>query len=137
MICIPNRLYVCFYSFPQKNCIQNDRASSETREFRDITKRDAVEHLKIDVEKLLLTVPPEEVDAARKNFNGFLKYYENFLKDEGAVVNWDKIQKLPEHAVSTGCEFGCLGCFFFFFFHTRLTIGKKKGKNPFINIYQR
>lgn len=86
-------------SVSQKSCSRTERASSETREFKDLTKRDAVDHLKADIEKLISTVPEDQVEAAKKNFAGFLTYYESFLKGEGAIVDWDKIEKLPENAV--------------------------------------
>lgn len=77
----------------------DDRASSETREFKDLTKRDAMSHMKDDVEKLISTVPPEEKDNAKHNFNGFLHLYEKFLKQSGNTVDWNKIEKLPKDAV--------------------------------------
>lgn len=82
----------------QKNC-DDGRASSETREFKDLTKRDALDHLKADVQCLLETVPAEQREAARKNFNGFISYYEKFLKQDSNTVDWDKIEKLPNDAV--------------------------------------
>lgn len=64
-----------------------------------MTKRDAVEHLKADLQKLIQTVSPEEQENARQNFDGFLKLYEKFLKQDATTVNWNKIDKLPDDAV--------------------------------------
>ncbi|XP_065199927.1 UTP--glucose-1-phosphate uridylyltransferase isoform X1 [Planococcus citri] len=87
-----------------KSCSHSERASSETREFKDLTKRDALNHLRADVEKLISTVPEDQTEAAKKNFAGFITYYEQFLKGDGAVVDWNKIEKLPEDAVIDYCS---------------------------------
>ncbi|KAK7580447.1 hypothetical protein V9T40_001076 [Parthenolecanium corni] len=92
-----------FCELDGKNC-DDGRASSETREFKDLTKRDALDHLKADVQCLLETVPAEQREAARKNFNGFISYYEKFLKQDSNTVDWDKIEKLPSDAVIDYCS---------------------------------
>lgn len=57
--------------------------------------------MRADLQKLIENVPVEEKEAAKKNFDGFLSYYEKFLKNDGTQVEWEKIEKLPNDAVST------------------------------------
>ncbi|XKL67860.1 hypothetical protein PGB90_003351 [Kerria lacca] len=86
-----------------KHC-DDERASSETREFKDLTKRDALAHMRADLQKLIENVPVEEKEAAKKNFDGFLSYYEKFLKNDGTQVEWEKIEKLPNDALKKADE---------------------------------
>ena len=90
---------VLFFVFFQKRRGTNDRASSETREFKDLTKRDAMGHMKADIERLVQTAESSKRDQVRENLNGFLNLYEKFLKQDGTTVNWEKIEKLPKDAV--------------------------------------
>ncbi len=38
-----------------------------------------------------------------KDFEGFKRLFGKFVNETGPSVNWDKIERLPEGAVSTLC----------------------------------
>lgn len=75
-------------------------SSADAREFRQATKRDALNHLKKELQKLTDTaVPSPKRDLLKNNFDGFADLFERFLQEEGPSVDWDKIEKLPQNAV--------------------------------------
>ncbi|XP_063933032.1 UTP--glucose-1-phosphate uridylyltransferase isoform X3 [Zophobas morio] len=75
------------------------RASSGSREFREATKRDALNLLEKELEKLLSTAPENDRNKIRKEFAGFTALFGRFLEETGPSVDWDKIEKLPNDAV--------------------------------------
>lgn len=74
-------------------------ASGDAREFRQATKRDALIHLKKDLEKLVDSAPAFKKESFRREFNGFVDLFDRFLQEEGPSVDWDKIERLPKDAV--------------------------------------
>ncbi|XP_047102311.1 UTP--glucose-1-phosphate uridylyltransferase-like isoform X1 [Schistocerca piceifrons] len=77
----------------------HQRAPSGSREFKEMTKRDALTQLQSEFEKLLGTAPETKRAGISKQFNGFEKLFERFLSEEGPSIDWNRIEKLPEDAV--------------------------------------
>ncbi|GLV40548.1 UDP-glucose pyrophosphorylase [Carabus blaptoides fortunei] len=77
----------------------HQRVPSDSREFREVTKRDAQIQLQHDLDKLLLTAPPIKQEIFKNEFGGFAALFERFLQEEGPSVDWEKIEKLPDDAV--------------------------------------
>lgn len=75
------------------------RTASDSREFREATKRDALNHIVKDLEKLALNAPPAKQAHLNTEFNGFTSLFARFLEEEGPSVEWERIQKLPNDAV--------------------------------------
>lgn len=73
---------------------------SDSKEFHEVTKRDALTQLEKELDNLLQT---ESNDEARQ-FNTsemarFASLFGRFLQEEGPSVDWEQIQKLPAEAV--------------------------------------
>lgn len=77
----------------------HNRASSDTREFREATKRDALNLLEKELHKLASTSTEDKKNEVQKEFQGFAKLFERFLQEAGPSINWEEIQKLPTDAV--------------------------------------
>lgn len=78
----------------------HQRASSDTKEFHEVTKRDALIHFEQELKTLLETVDDENLKKFYANeMDRFSALFGRFLQEEGPSVEWDKIQKLPEDAV--------------------------------------
>ncbi|XP_055298269.1 UTP--glucose-1-phosphate uridylyltransferase isoform X1 [Sitodiplosis mosellana] len=78
----------------------HQRNASDTKEFHEVTKRDALMHFELELKTLLNTLKTDE----QKNFydnemERFAALFGRFLQEEGPSVEWDKIQKLPANAV--------------------------------------
>jgi len=92
-----------------KNCEEKDprlrqvrghqRAPSGSREFKELTKRDAQIQLQHELDKLLGTVPDARQPCVKKDLDGFAQLFHRFLQEEGPSVDWERIEKLPENAV--------------------------------------
>lgn len=78
----------------------HQRVPSGSREFKELTKRDAQIQLQHELDKLLATVPDTRKASVEKELNGFAQLFHRFLQDEGPSVDWQRIEKLPENAVS-------------------------------------
>ncbi|XP_046479949.1 UTP--glucose-1-phosphate uridylyltransferase isoform X2 [Neodiprion pinetum] len=77
----------------------HQRSPSDTRDFKERTKRDALIQLQHEVDRLLATAPPSEQDRLSREFKGFTRLFDRFLQEEGPSLEWNRIQKLPEAAV--------------------------------------
>lgn len=77
----------------------HSRTSSDSREFREATKRDALLNLKKELDRLLSTAPKSQYDYFQKDFEGFQKLFERFLQEEGPSIDWKKIQRLDKDSV--------------------------------------
>ncbi|XP_046615650.1 UTP--glucose-1-phosphate uridylyltransferase isoform X1 [Neodiprion virginianus] len=87
---------------PKKTKLQSrghQRSPSDTRDFKERTKRDALIQLQHEVDRLLATAPPSEQDRLSREFKGFTRLFDRFLQEEGPSLEWNRIQKLPEAAV--------------------------------------
>lgn len=76
---------------------------SPSREFKELTKRDAQISLTSELDKLRITGNLTEVQSriVDQEFDGFKDLFAKFLASEAADgVVWDKIEKLPNNAVS-------------------------------------
>nr|XP_017028483.1 UTP--glucose-1-phosphate uridylyltransferase isoform X1 [Drosophila kikkawai] len=77
----------------------HQRAPSDSKEFHEVTKRDALRLLENDVDRLLQTTEPARQPALRAELGRFADLFGRFLQEEGPALDWNKIQKLPENAV--------------------------------------
>ncbi|TRY78412.1 hypothetical protein TCAL_07840 [Tigriopus californicus] len=86
-------------SHEQKKMYGHNRSPS--REFKELTKRDAQILLNKELEKLQRTaqLPKAQADLVDKEFDGFRDLFGKFLTAEHQSVKWDKIEKLPADAV--------------------------------------
>lgn len=73
--------------------------SGDAREFREATKRDALNQLRKELDQLLKTSSDNKKEYIEKDLNGFSRLFDRFLQEEGPSVEWNKIEKLPENAV--------------------------------------
>lgn len=81
------------------------RTASDTREFREATKRDALNHLSKELDKLVQSAPAVKQSTLKTELSGFTSLFSRFLEEEGPSVEWDQIQKLPNDAV---CDYNTL-----------------------------
>lgn len=78
----------------------HQRGASDTKEFHEVTKRDALMHFELELKQLLQTVSHEQIqNAYSKEMERFAQLFGRYLQEEGPSVEWDKIQKLPTDAV--------------------------------------
>lgn len=75
------------------------RSPSDSRAFRERTKRDALLELKKDLERIESTAPDEYKEEFHEEFAGFERLFNRFLQEEGPSLEWERIQKLPEGSV--------------------------------------
>lgn len=76
-------------------------SGSGAQEFKENTKRDALHQLQHELDKLLETAAESRRPGIKKQYDGFARLFERFLQEEGPSVDWSRIEKLPEGAVST------------------------------------
>jgi len=77
----------------------HERVPSDTQEFKELTKKDALSQVQYELESLLRTVPAPRAPFVKSEIDGFTRLFERFLKEKGPSVHWDKIEKLPTEAV--------------------------------------
>lgn len=78
----------------------HQRNASDTKEFHEVTKRDALMHFELELKTLLNTISNDELRHFKsKEMERFATLFGRFLQEEGPSVEWDKIQKLPTDAV--------------------------------------
>ncbi|KAH8257092.1 hypothetical protein KR038_003191 [Drosophila bunnanda] len=77
----------------------HQRAPSDSKEFHEVTKRDALRLLENDVDRLLQTAETVRQPALKAEMGRFADLFGRFLQEEGPALDWNKIQKLPENAV--------------------------------------
>lgn len=102
-----NKTYVLFIEFNHNvfnhlfwQVKGHQRVPSDSKEFHEVTKRDAQTQLEKELDKLLQTSPNEEDQAFDTNeMARFSALFSRFLQEEGPSVDWDHIQKLPTDAV--------------------------------------
>nr|CAD7411670.1 unnamed protein product [Timema poppensis] len=78
----------------------HQRAPSGSREFKELTKRDALNQLNHELDRLHSSVPESRKPSVRRELDGFSRLFNRFLQEEGPSVQWENIEKLPENAVS-------------------------------------
>lgn len=77
----------------------HSRASSDSREFREATKRDALRQLRKELDVLLQTSTEAKKDKFATEFDGFAQLFDRFLGEAGPSLEWDKIQRLSDDDV--------------------------------------
>lgn len=75
------------------------RVPSDTKEFHELTKRDALCRMQRELEKLVETAPSDKKDAFREEMKSFASLFGGFLQETGPSLDWNKIERLPEGAV--------------------------------------
>lgn len=78
----------------------HQRIPSGSREFHEVTKRDALDRLRAELDKLVDSAEESKKQSCRVEFDGFTRLFDRYLRESGPSVDWDKIQLLPEGAVS-------------------------------------
>ncbi|XP_043603442.1 UTP--glucose-1-phosphate uridylyltransferase isoform X1 [Bombus pyrosoma] len=71
----------------------------DTQAFRERTKRDALNELQHELEKLEESATGEVKEEVHRQFDGFTHLFKRFLQEEGPSLEWDRIQKLPDDAI--------------------------------------
>ncbi|CAG9864242.1 unnamed protein product [Phyllotreta striolata] len=77
----------------------HSRCSSDSSQFIEATKRDALNRLQNELDKILQTDESGKSATMRKEFQGFVGLFTRFLKETGPSVEWERIERLPEDAV--------------------------------------
>ncbi|KAL5292378.1 UGP2 family protein [Megaselia abdita] len=77
----------------------HQRVPSDSKEFHEVTKRDALQLLESELDKLLQTAQPDKTTELRNDMKRFSDLFGRFLQEEGPSIDWSKIQKLPSEAV--------------------------------------
>lgn len=76
----------------------HSRTASDSN-FIAATKRDALNLMRKELDKLIETCEPHKYEEARKEFDGFTRLFHRFLDETGPSVDWDKIERLPPEAI--------------------------------------
>lgn len=92
-----NNFVVFVYSLPQNRT--HARVPSDTKEFHELTKRDALCRMQRELEKLVETAPSDKKDSFREEMKSFASLFGGFLQETGPSLDWNKIERLPEGAV--------------------------------------
>ncbi|XP_063839718.1 UTP--glucose-1-phosphate uridylyltransferase-like isoform X2 [Scylla paramamosain] len=77
---------------------------SPSMEFKELTKKDAQVQLTHELQKLSTTCPQPMRESVQLDFDGFEKLFSRFINESGPSVEWDRIQKLPDAAVTCYSE---------------------------------
>jgi UTP--glucose-1-phosphate uridylyltransferase len=77
----------------------HQRVPSDSKEFHELTKRDAQKQLEKEMDNLLKTTDESKRPETQKEFAAFSSLFGRFLQEEGPSVEWDRIEKLPANAV--------------------------------------
>lgn len=102
-----NCLKMSYYSINEVNCDEppfegpqkHKREPSGSREFHEVTKRDAHIRLKKELDRLIEEQPENSREGCRKELEGFENLFSRFLSEDGPSIDWAKIQKLPEGSI--------------------------------------
>lgn len=77
----------------------HQRAPSETKEFHEMTKKDALRRLEKELDTILTTAPEEKRPFLTGEMKRFANLFDRFLQEDGPSVEWDRIERLPDGAV--------------------------------------
>ena len=69
-------------------------------DFKEMTRRDAESCLALELDKLARTEAEGRRQTVDREFDGFKKLFGKFINEKGPSVIWDKIERLPQDAVS-------------------------------------
>lgn len=76
----------------------HSRTASDSN-FIEATKRDALNLMRKELDKLVETCEPHKFEDTQKQFNEFTKLFHGFLDETGPSLDWNKIEKLPNDAI--------------------------------------
>lgn len=98
------QIYLCFDHYLNEyldfQVRGHQRVPSGSQEFIEITKKDAEQRLQLDLERLLEKASDFDRPKFKKEFDGFHRLFDRFLRESGPSIDWNKIEKLPSNAVS-------------------------------------
>jgi UTP--glucose-1-phosphate uridylyltransferase len=72
---------------------------SDSKEFHELTKKDALCQMQRELDKLVETAPNDKKASFSEEMRSCTSLFGRFLQETGPSVFWDKIEKLPEGAV--------------------------------------
>lgn len=78
---------------------KHKREPSGSKEFHEITKRDAPARLRSELDKLIEEHPEQLREECRKELNGFAELFGRYLTESSTEIKWDAIQKLPPNSI--------------------------------------
>ncbi|XP_056641131.1 UTP--glucose-1-phosphate uridylyltransferase isoform X4 [Diorhabda sublineata] len=93
------KYFICFSMDFLERVRGHSRNGSDASQFIEATKRDALNRLQKELDKVLQSSATDKRTDIKKQFDGFTKLFTRFLDETGPSVLWDKIEKLPEDAV--------------------------------------
>ncbi|XP_064623391.1 UTP--glucose-1-phosphate uridylyltransferase-like isoform X2 [Lineus longissimus] len=67
--------------------------------FKELTRKDALEALGKEVQRLLQTAAPAQREQLVKEMDAFQNLFSRFLQETGPSIHWEKIEKLPHDAM--------------------------------------
>ena len=73
---------------------------TSSMDFKEMTRRDAESCLALELDKLARTEAEGRRQTVDREFDGFKKLFGKFINEKGPSVIWDKIERLPQDAVS-------------------------------------
>lgn len=77
----------------------HSRCPSETKEFHELTKRDALTQLKRELELIVETAPERKKEEFKDEMDRFSNLFNRFLQEDGPSVDWNRIEKLVPESV--------------------------------------
>nr|ACM78947.1 UDP-glucose pyrophosphorylase [Locusta migratoria] len=86
-------------TYGKKEKFSHQRVPSGSHEFKEMTKRDAVNQLQHELDTLLNTATETQIPKLRLQLDCFRQLFERFLSEKGPSIVWERIEKLPEDAV--------------------------------------
>lgn len=86
-------------TYSKKEKFSHQRVPSGSHEFKEMTKRDAVNQLQHELDTLLNTATETQIPKLRLQLDCFRQLFERFLSEKGPSIVWERIEKLPEDAV--------------------------------------
>lgn len=81
------------------NAPRHQRKISSTTEFKELTKKDSINQISIELDKLGLTArSSQERESFMADMTNFKDLYQKFIIGSGPI-QWEKIQPLPNGAI--------------------------------------
>ncbi|CAF0752524.1 unnamed protein product [Didymodactylos carnosus] len=84
----------------QKPLHKRTPSQTDLAAFKDLTKKDALNTLQKELNKLVLTAPPQTQKTVRTELDGFEKLFSQYLLDNvDSGIDWQEIEPPPEGTV--------------------------------------
>ncbi|KAJ8978966.1 hypothetical protein NQ317_001438 [Molorchus minor] len=77
----------------------HNRASSDSSQFIQATKRDALNNLQREIDKLVSSAETHQEKHVSEELDRFSKLFSRFLDETGPSIEWNRIEKLPPDAI--------------------------------------